>query len=572
MGTTVCPQPESERLPFRLGPYLFKVANEPGEFDQIHRLNYRTFVEELRQHRASGEALVDKFDHKNIYFVAKRGDRVVGMVCVHDQPPFSVESRLPDPGLLYRPGLKPLEARLLAVVPEERRSGLVFSGLVWAVYVFARREGYTNLFISGLAERQRLYERLGFRPLGQAVPEGEVAFVPMMINLLDLPERILRDIALWRSRLDGNTGQASRAPVNLLPGPAALSEPVLEAYARVHEYHRAADFVEVFEETRGRVRELARADHAAIFVGSGTAANEAIAAALRSVAGIGRGLILTNGEFGDRLVQQATRAGLDFDLLRWEWGQGWDVSAILGYLVRHPSVGWIWGVYLETSTGVLNPAPLLLGELAGTGIRVCLDCVSALGAVPLDLRDVYLASGVSGKSLGAVAGLALVFASERARRELSAARMPWYLDLEEYFQTRGPRFTVPSGLVYALHAAVQEYFPAEKAIERFRTYASLGRFARAKFEELGIRLLAPTEWASPNVFTFRVPGNDSVEQFVRRCRRWGFAVGGTSSYLAKRGLVQIAIMGAVSKADLQRFFEQLGCWLGRAPLPVAGES
>jgi aspartate aminotransferase-like enzyme len=40
---------------------------------------------------------------------------------------------------------------------------------------------------------------------------------------------------------------------------------------------------------------------------------------------------------------------------------------------------------------------------------VCVDAISSLGSVPLDLADVHLASGVSGKGLGAFPGLAIVF-------------------------------------------------------------------------------------------------------------------------------------------------------------------
>ena len=56
--------------------FEFKVATEPEELEQVHRLNYRTFVEEIPQHRANSErSLVDKFHDDNVYVIAKRGDR-----------------------------------------------------------------------------------------------------------------------------------------------------------------------------------------------------------------------------------------------------------------------------------------------------------------------------------------------------------------------------------------------------------------------------------------------------------------------------------------------------------------
>src|SRR5262249_21393962 len=77
--------------------YFLKRALTTEKNKQTHRLNYRTFVTEIPQHHDTGDGrLVDKFHAKNIYFIAMRRDRVVGMISLHDQPPFSVADRLPD--------------------------------------------------------------------------------------------------------------------------------------------------------------------------------------------------------------------------------------------------------------------------------------------------------------------------------------------------------------------------------------------------------------------------------------------------------------------------------------------
>jgi N-acyl-L-homoserine lactone synthetase len=65
--------------------YQFKLADRPEEIDQIHRLVYRTFVLEIKQHPdPGGGRLIDKFHHKNRYLVADRERQVCGMVAVHD--------------------------------------------------------------------------------------------------------------------------------------------------------------------------------------------------------------------------------------------------------------------------------------------------------------------------------------------------------------------------------------------------------------------------------------------------------------------------------------------------------
>src|SRR5947208_15947168 len=65
----------------RLGRYRFKLAETAAEFEQVHRLNYRTFVREIPQHADSGDgSLVDKFHDKNTYILALRDDQIVGMM------------------------------------------------------------------------------------------------------------------------------------------------------------------------------------------------------------------------------------------------------------------------------------------------------------------------------------------------------------------------------------------------------------------------------------------------------------------------------------------------------------
>ena len=185
----------------RVGPYEFRFAETAADFDRVHRLNYDTFVREIPQHADPGTGiLIDKFHAKNRYLIAERDGGLVGMLAAHDAPPFSIADRLPDPGILTAPGVRVVEIRLLSVVPAERHSP-VMAGLVWALYQHAVASGYTHYAISGVAERQPLYERMGFEPLGPAVGTGRAAFIPMWVRLDRLREVLGRGIALWERRL-----------------------------------------------------------------------------------------------------------------------------------------------------------------------------------------------------------------------------------------------------------------------------------------------------------------------------------------------------------------------------------
>ena len=70
-------------------PLVFKRATEDWEIEQIHRLNYRTFVVEIPQHQPSpAQRLVDKFHGENTYLICLNHQKLVGMLAVRGHRPF----------------------------------------------------------------------------------------------------------------------------------------------------------------------------------------------------------------------------------------------------------------------------------------------------------------------------------------------------------------------------------------------------------------------------------------------------------------------------------------------------
>jgi aspartate aminotransferase-like enzyme len=580
----------------RVGQYLFKWAETAEEFEQIHRLNYRTFVGEIPQYPDPGTGqLIDKFHHKNRYLVALKDGRVVGMASAHDEPPFSVTDRLSDPSLIERAGMRPLEVRLLAIEPAERNTSM-FAGFSWALYNHAQETNHTHVVISGVAQRVKLYERVGFVALGPAVPCGGASFVPMMLTVGQLPKRVQQLKAQWETHLDrlvkragfdewsggaqaagrdeaaepAATAEAKGRRVCLLPGPVTVSQAVRDAFHEPPIYHRGPEFIRRFVQIRNFLGELVGGRSVAILNGSGTLANEAVAATLAASPSPGRGLMLVNGEFGQRLARQALRFGLQPRALNWPWGQPWDLDEVGAALADEPAGSWVWGVHLESSTGVLNDLAGLVEVGRRRGVRVCVDCVSSLGAVPLDLRGVFLATGSTGKSLGAYAGGALIFADAEALGRLERGRVPSYFDLAAALSSQGPCYTFPSPILVALEAALAEYATPQKAEATYARYAELGGYVRRRLRQLGLGPLAREDCAAPVVATFAPPGGLTSGAFVERCLSWGIAIGGQSGYLAERRLVQVATMGAVTREMCGALFQHLEDWLRPEPALAGG--
>ncbi|MCI5130086.1 MAG: GNAT family N-acetyltransferase [Candidatus Electrothrix sp. EH2] len=103
----------------------FKVASEEWEFEQIHELNYQTFVDEIPQHQGNGQGrLVDKFHQENTYVICLCGERVLGMIALRDKSPLSLDAKLDDLDSYLPPFRTILEYRLLAIRKEYRNSAI----------------------------------------------------------------------------------------------------------------------------------------------------------------------------------------------------------------------------------------------------------------------------------------------------------------------------------------------------------------------------------------------------------------------------------------------------------------
>jgi aspartate aminotransferase-like enzyme/GNAT superfamily N-acetyltransferase len=522
----------------------FKIAADESEFEAVHRLNYRTFVEEIPQHAPSGEPrLVDKFHAENTYVICLAHEpgaapRLVGMVALRDRRPFSLDQKLPDLDRWLPPGASPCEIRLLAVEPDHRR-GAVTLGLFRHVAREALARGNDYAVISGTTRQLNLYEALGFKAFGPLVGKGAALFQPMGLSLADFEESEHSPLL-----------RASEPPrANFLPGPVDVARAVREAFESPPVSHRSAAFVEDFETTARRLRELTGARHVEILLGSGTLANEAIALQLKREGT--RGLVLSNGEFGERLLDHASRNRIDHVALKQEWGRGFDLDAIGRLLEREPEVKWIWAVHCETSTGMLNDLPALAGLCRARGLELCLDCISSIGVVPVDLGAVHLASGVAGKGLGSYPGLGLVF--HREEIEPASGELPRYLDLGYYAECDGIPFTHSSNLVYALKAALEASdWPA-----KFAELQQTSHWLRRRLLAAGLSIVASERHASPAVFTILVPRHVSSLRFGEALERAGFLLNYRSRYLVARNWIQVCLMSGARRPDLEQLVDRL---------------
>ncbi len=164
-------------------PLTYKIAQTEDEFEQIFRLNYKTFVEEIPQNAVNAEKrLVDKFHAENTYLICMEGDHLVAMLAMRDQRPFSLDTKLENLDS-YLPAYRSIcEIRLLAIEPD-KRTPRIFGGLALYLAQYCDKHNYDLAIMSGTTRQLKLYQHFGFTAFGPLVGKGDTLFQPMYITL-----------------------------------------------------------------------------------------------------------------------------------------------------------------------------------------------------------------------------------------------------------------------------------------------------------------------------------------------------------------------------------------------------
>ncbi|WP_028393265.1 aminotransferase class V-fold PLP-dependent enzyme [Bacillus cihuensis] len=510
---------------------VYKIASEQSEFEQIYKLNYQTFVEEIPQHNQNEQQrLIDRFDKQNTYIIAKKNQEVVGMIAVRSNRPFSLDQKLTNLDDYLPSDANPCEIRLLTVKNEFRKSP-VFYKLVELLVSFCLKKKYNMALISGVEQQIPLYKRMGFKAFGEMVGTEQAKFQPMYLTV----EQFENSTKVFKRLIARNSKVASK--ISFLPGPVQLHPEVIKAIALPAISHRSSGFMNQMDKIRNVLCNMTNAKYAEVVVGTGTLGNDIVAAQLSQIEGTG--LILANGEFGYRLIDHASRFNLSFLTIEKEWNKPISISEIEHCLRENPNIKWVWTVHCETSTGYLYDLNKIEELCLKFGAELCVDACSSVGVVPVSFKNVLMATTVSGKALGSYPGLVIVFHRDKLRHN---DNLPRYLDMGMYQEYDGTPFTHSSNLLNALHVALQKI--------DFSIIEPKAIFIRKFLKENGYNYLG-NEMYSPGIITINLPTYQSSKTLGDFLKSKNILTSYESHYLLKRNWLQISLMGHHSEESIR---------------------
>lgn len=341
------------------------------------------------------------------------------------------------------------------------------------------------------------------------------------------------------------------------PGPSQVPERVYQAMGQPIVGHLDPFFFDQLELIRADLRAVWGTANTFVHVLSGTGSS-GMEAAISNFVEPGQKLaVFSAGFFADRIIEMGKRHGASVVVCSKPWGEAFTEAEAREFLGREKPNAVAF-VHAETSTGVLQNPKFITGPAHDCGAITIMDCVTSLGAVPinLDASGVDVAFGCTQKGMSCPPGLSPITASPAAVERLRARKTPcpiWYLDLKlilEYYEgSHRYHHTAPISMFYALReglAAIME----EGVDARFARHQAAHEMFVRRVELIKMKMfVADPALRIPNLNTVAVPeGVDDARARKRMIDEFGIEISGGFGPLAGK-IFRIGVMGPFANEE-----------------------
>lgn len=352
---------------------------------------------------------------------------------------------------------------------------------------------------------------------------------------------------------------AVHPPKRLLygPGPGQVHPRVYAAMAQPVVGHLDPYFFEVSNDIQRLLRTVFGTKNQETFVISATGSGGMETAISNFVEQGTKVVSFANGFFCDRQSEMARRQGAEVVRFEKPWGEVFSDDEAREFIKREkPQV--VMYVQAETSAGAFQRGKAICEAAHEVGALVIADCVTSLGAMPVevDKTGIDIAYSCSQKGLSCPPGLAPITVSPRAMEWLRGCTTPnrsWYFDIKlisDYLiESHRYHHTASATMFYAIREglALIEEEGLENRWERHRL-AHLD-FVN-QIEKVGLEMHVPDPanriW---NLNTPKVPaGVDDAKVRATLLKENGIEISGGFGPLAGK-VFRVGLMGPLATSQ-----------------------
>lgn len=277
-------------------------------------------------------------------------------------------------------------------------------------------------------------------------------------------------------------------------------------------------------------------------------------------------LIITNGAYGERIVQMAKTIGLQYDVYAVPYDEQPQIVLLEDYLMKG-SYTHVAVVHCETTTGILNPVEAIGEVVHQYGATFIVDAMSSFGGVPLHIQEAqidYLISSAN-KCIQGVPGFGFVLAKKEHFLTTKGISRSVSLDLYDQWATMDVdgkwRFTSPTHVVAAFAQAIHELHEEGGVTARYERYRLNNQMIRTQLQEVGIHAYIDEAIQSPIITTYLFPNEAfSFEDFYEAMKEAGFIL--YPGKLTEVDTFRIGNIGDVHAQDFRVLCEAIKTYMG----------
>jgi len=263
----------------------------------------------------------------------------------------------------------------------------------------------------------------------------------------------------------------------------------------------------------------------------------------------GHVLVPQNGAYCQRIAKICTVLGRRLTTIDYAEDAQVRPEDVDRALTQDPSITHVALVHCETSTGVLNPLKEVAAIVARHKRSLLVDAMSSFAALPVEGHfDALVAA--SGKCLEGPPGMGFALIRKSALEKCAGHSPSLVLDLHDQWvnmeKTAQWRFTPPTVVVAALHAALEQYVAEGGQPARLARYQRNCEVLIDGMTRLGFKLFLDARHQAPVIVTFNAPTDPhyDFQKFYDRVREKGFVL-----YPGKLTQVDTLRVGCIGAID-----------------------
>ncbi len=300
----------------------------------------------------------------------------------------------------------------------------------------------------------------------------------------------------------------------LTPGPLTTSEGVKNEMM-VDHCTWDNDYKEITQEIRANLLKIAHVDEneytSVLMQGSGSFGVESVI--ISAVGEEDKILIISNGAYGERMVQTAKQAKRKYEVYTCHYNEKPNADEIAKILENDNSITHVIMVHCETTSGILNDINTIAKVAKNAGCTFIVDAMSSFGGIDIDVKrlDIDFIISSANKCIQGVPGFSFIVCKREALEKCKGKSTSLSLDLYDQWvemEKDGKwRFTSPTHVVLAFSKALKELEIEGGVTARERRYRENNKILIDGLEGLGIKTYVDRVHQSPIITTFFYPDN-----------------------------------------------------------------